>query len=102
MARSLLLRLRGAGPLGGERRRESEKERIRRACDFEKKMLARGMSLDDLNYYTLPFHESEACEALGSDELCEEFFEKARLWFEVTVHYGVESACELLGRKERG
>ena len=84
-------------------RREEEKnkeERIKHACGFEERMLAHGMSLDDLNYYTLPFHESEACEALGDKELCEEFLEGARLWFEVTAHHGVESACELLRQKE--
>ena len=80
----------------GEKREESEEERIRRACLFEEEMLARGMNLDDLNYYTLPFHEDEACEALGDEELCRRFLEGARLWFEVTAQYGVESACELL------
>ena len=64
-------------------------------------MLARGMSLDDLNYYTLPFHEDEACEVIGDEEMCEEFLEGARLWFEVTAHYGVESACELLRQRKR-
>ena len=64
---------------GGEKKRESEEERIRRACVFEEKMLARGMGLDDLNYYTLPFHESEACETLDDEELCEELLEGARL-----------------------
>ena len=63
-------------------------------------MLARGMGLDDLNYYTLPFHESEACEILDDEELCEELLGGARLWFEVTTRYGVESACELLRRRE--
>lgn len=101
MARNPVSRLlRRMKQRGREMRGESEEERIRRACLFEEEMLARGMSLDDLNYYTLPFHEDEACEALGDEELCRRFLEGARLWFEVTAQYGAESACELLGRKE--
>ena len=101
MARDLSSRLRRAEPLGGERRKRSEEERIRRACDFERKWLALGMSLEELAYYSLPFHEDKACERLGDEELCEEFLKGSREWYEVTMEYGAESACKTLeARKE--
>ena len=101
MARDLSSRLRRAEPLGGERRKRSEEERIRRACDFERKWLAHGISLEELAYYSLPFHEDEACERLGDEELCEEFLRGAQEWYEVTMEHGAESACKIPGaRKE--
>ena len=54
-------------------RRISEEERIKHTCEFEGKWLARGMNLEELAYYTLPFHQDEACEHLGDEELCKEF-----------------------------
>jgi len=96
MARGLLSRLRGAGPLGGERRREGGEERIRRACEFERKWLGLGLSLEELAYYSLPFHEDEACERLGDEELYSEFLKDAREWYETTMEHGAESACKIL------
>ena len=55
-------------------------------------MLARGMSLGDLAYYALPFHEDEVCEFLRNEEPCLEFLEGAREWYEVTMERGAESA----------
>ena len=101
MARGLLSRLRRAGLLGGESRKRSEEERIRRGCDFERKWLAHGMSLEELGYYSLPFHEDEACERLGDEELGEGFLNGAREWYEVTMEHGVVSVCKILeARKE--
>ena len=59
-----------------------------------------GMSLEELAYYSLPFHEDEACERLGDEELCEEFLKGAREWYEVTMEHGVESACKILEAKK--
>ena len=82
------------------KRRSSREERpsvelLRRLCSFEKHRLSRGLSLEDLDYYSLPGHEDEALEALG-EELGAGFLEDARLWFRYTFEHRIESACREL------
>ena len=75
-------------------------ELLRRLCRFEKHWLSRGLSLEDIDYYSLPGHEPEALEALGPGA-GERFLEEARLWFRYTFEYGIESACRKLEEVKR-
>ncbi len=70
---------------------------LERLCRFEIRWRSRGLSLEDIDYYSLPGHEDEALEILG-EELGHEFLREAKLWYEYTFKHGVESACEALER----
>lgn len=62
-------------------------------CEFERRWLKR-LSYDDMVYYSMPFHEDEAEEALGEE--AGEFLRYAPLWREVVFEHGVDSVCQLL------
>lgn len=81
------------------RRQAPDPELLEELCRFEQRWLRR-LSLDDMVYYSMPFHEDEAEEALGEE--AEEFLRYAPLWREVIFEYGVNSVCQLLEKLQRG
>ncbi len=83
----------------GDKRRSVEGrvsiDRLREACIIERILLARGLSIDDINYYAMPGHEVEALEAYG-----EEVLEAILKWREVMEDVEETSACKLLEKLE--
>ena len=65
---------------------------LEKLCGFEKKWRSRGLSLEDIDYYSLPGHEDEA---LG-EELGREFLMEAKYWYHYTFEYNINSACKAL------
>jgi len=84
-----------AAAAAGRGDEELDVEVLERLCRFERRWRGLGLSLEDLDYYSLPGHEDEALEVLG-EELGREFLEEARLWYWYTFEHGLESACEAL------
>ncbi len=74
---------------GGEGRLSVDK--LREACRLEKMLMARGLTIDDINYYAMPGHEVEALEAYGSEVL-----EAILEWREAMRDSEEASACKLL------
>ena len=73
--------------------RGARRERKGRKDEVERWLLARGLSLDDINYYAVAGHEYEAYEAYG-EEVAEAIVEQA----EVMRNHEEYSACKLSGR----
>ena len=65
--------------------------RLEEACRIERMLLARGLTLDDINYYAMAGHEAEAEEAYGV-EVAEAIIE----WREAMKDFEETSACRLL------
>ena len=96
MAAALFSRLRRAAQhAAGRKSSKPDTTVLKELCEFEKKWRSQGLSLEDIDYYSLPGHEDEALEALG-EELGRQFLREAKYWYHYTFEHNINSACKAL------